>query len=48
MTKKELYEATVDMPMDAEIYMRDPEGFYDDERVEYVECDTFHKRITIC
>ena len=48
MTKKDLLEAIEDMPMDAEIYVRDPEGYYADGEVDYVECDTSHKRIVIC
>ena len=48
LTKKDLLEAIEDMPMDAEIYMRDPEGYYADDKVDYVECDTSHKRIVIC
>jgi hypothetical protein len=51
MTKKDLLEAIKDMPMDAEILVRDYDHWgseVGDYPIENIECDTFHKRIVIC
>lgn len=50
LTKKDLLEAIEDMPMDAEVLVReyDRYGDYEDEKIYEVECDIKQKRIIIC